>query len=451
MAVGAAIAAVAAEAVAFGEAVIAVVQEVGTAVASVSGSSQPATATEPQDRELCQRWEVMENDWGGMFTGGEEFCSEPRGNPSGRDMSKTVEREQQAQPQSSVAGAPPSAWTSPVVPVPPGGQNMPGAPAISWRPAGILPADYSCTDHRVDRPAPREMPAPWVDPGEQGRPPKSEPPLAPRGTTPRRSSRPKKKQQAPPSPPPRGTQQGEPTGTQPSPPREAVTRSPPFTPDDKYWARARERAKVVYSKKYKDALYSTTPRFRGGDTAELRRVMELLAQDPQGARLDRALRDLARLRGRPEPEIRREYEKFLAIRNARNPSGEPPPALRDRDFFGTTQQLLYGKVVGDILGIDPVFGSLLNPTGGMEGPGNGSRIPPLDSGDSWHSAFHDAAGYLSTYHGTGPGYDYITGSGSTNPLDGQVEGLADWGRRQSGRDVINQAGLADQYFHPAVY
>ena len=46
--------------------------------------------------------------------------------------------------------------------------------------------------------------------------------------------------------------------------------------------------------------------------------------------------------------------------------------------MGTTAQLRYGQVVGDAFGIDPVFGAMLNPTGGMVGPGNWAVNPGDD-------------------------------------------------------------------------
>ncbi len=61
--------------------------------------------------------------------------------------------------------------------------------------------------------------------------------------------------------------------------------------------------------------------------------------------------------------------------------------------MGSTSQLRYGKVVGDVFGVDPMFGAMLNPTGGLVGPDNKA----LD-GDStalgYHGVVHDAAGYL---------------------------------------------------------
>ena len=79
-------------------------------------------------------------------------------------------------------------------------------------------------------------------------------------------------------------------------------------------------------------------------------------------------------------------------------------------FRGSLDHLLFGKIVGDALGLHPVFGAMLNPTGGICGPDNSNiflraigKIPMMRR----HSIVHDAAGYLRLYHGVGPGYLYF--------------------------------------------
>lgn len=79
-------------------------------------------------------------------------------------------------------------------------------------------------------------------------------------------------------------------------------------------------------------------------------------------------------------------------------------------FRGSLDHLLFGKIVGDALGLHPVFGAMLNPTGGICGPDNSNiflrslgKIPMFRR----HSIVHDAAGYLRLYHGLGPGYLYL--------------------------------------------
>ncbi|XP_032233716.2 uncharacterized protein LOC116616022 [Nematostella vectensis] len=111
-------------------------------------------------------------------------------------------------------------------------------------------------------------------------------------------------------------------------------------------------------------------------------------------------------------EIEREEESFCALVSGVQTASKPVDQLTEDEFWGNSQQLLGGKIVGDSLGgIDPVFGALLNPTGGMVGPGSCSVTHSLLYRDgnafSYHAAVHDACGYLLTYHGLGPGYNYL--------------------------------------------
>ena len=78
--------------------------------------------------------------------------------------------------------------------------------------------------------------------------------------------------------------------------------------------------------------------------------------------------------------------------------------------MGSLNQLRFGQLVGDSLGgLDPVVGALLSPTGGIPGGGNfeiSSKAYWLVDKEvvMYHGIAHDAAGYLSNYQGTGPGY-----------------------------------------------
>jgi len=102
--------------------------------------------------------------------------------------------------------------------------------------------------------------------------------------------------------------------------------------------------------------------------------------------------------------------------------------------------------------IDPVFGALLSPTGGLVGPGNVSwnaasvptdyftGSPAVWAADTllhrpevaYHGIVHDAAGYLLNYHRIGPGYNYLgldsVTPDTSNPLSGQQPGLNYWSR-----------------------
>ena len=165
--------------------------------------------------------------------------------------------------------------------------------------------------------------------------------------------------------------------------------------------------------------------------------MDQLAGNPDGEQRERLLAAVANLRGRPVQEIRAEYTRFLQVRDQAQASIhqrsglEEIPALSEflhGDFMGTTPQLRYGSIVGQAFGIDPVFGALLNPTGGMVGPGNFAYAPGNDSAIGYHGVVHDAAGYLYNYHHTGPGYNYLGRESldTSSPYTGQVSGVRYW-------------------------
>jgi len=119
----------------------------------------------------------------------------------------------------------------------------------------------------------------------------------------------------------------------------------------------------------------------------------------------------------------------------------------DHDYYwGTRQQLLFGKVIADWLEkqwkkengleeenpIDPIFGVFFNPTGGRVGPGDSGWFHDRLFDDygpfAYHSAVHDGFGYLITYHKTGPGYNYLNKGffGDFSPFGGQLSGIRFW-------------------------
>lgn len=178
-----------------------------------------------------------------------------------------------------------------------------------------------------------------------------------------------------------------------------------------------------------------------GAGSELQGAMNDLLRDPQGAQLDEALRRVAQRRGRPFEEINAEYHKFLAIRAQRDLADAPTPpetSWAHPWFFGSNTNLRYGQVVGDAFGIDPVFGAMLNPTGGLVGPDNFS-LPGDSTAVGYHGIVHDAAGYLHTYHGTGPGYNYLglEDRDTSSPLTGQRAGIHYWRETLGGVDPLS--------------
>jgi len=174
-----------------------------------------------------------------------------------------------------------------------------------------------------------------------------------------------------------------------------------------------------------------------GAGRELGDVMNGLMQNPTGDELDQFIQTLAGIRDRLANDMRAEYDRFQEIRDQRdatNPDTPPGPAGgAQSSFTGSNTQMRYGSVVGDAFGIDPVFGAMLNPTGGLVGPGNWA-IAGGDTAVGYHSVVHDAAGYLHNYHQVGPGYDYLglEGRDTSSPLSGQHAGIAYWRQATGG-------------------
>lgn len=183
-------------------------------------------------------------------------------------------------------------------------------------------------------------------------------------------------------------------------------------------------------------------RFVGASSAGLKSAMDILYSKPGGTLLSETLTRVETIRGMAPGSALAQYNKALKkqiegvdhYKKHKEDKGQvydhavdnPSPALSsdNKDFTASSAQLRFGKILGDVFGIDAVFGSLISPTGGMAGPGN-ERIPIVKDGGAvaTHGAIHDAAGYLYNCHGIGPGYDYLkseAGSDPSNPLAGQT-------------------------------
>jgi hypothetical protein len=188
-------------------------------------------------------------------------------------------------------------------------------------------------------------------------------------------------------------------------------------------------------------------RYDGENSEELKEAMETLwkyRHDPNNPAVADALRKIAEARNKPLDQIQQDWARYQAAlaeqeRIAREKGIDPPPGIKGwlhPDHMGSTSQLRYGQVAGDALGMDPVFGALLNPTGGLVGPGN-AAVDGNDSAIGYHGAVHDAGGYLYNYHDQGPGYDYLgqEGRDTGDPLSGQRSGISYW------RDKLPDRGL----------
>lgn len=184
-----------------------------------------------------------------------------------------------------------------------------------------------------------------------------------------------------------------------------------------------------------------------GAGSELGNLMDdlMAAQDADSA--DAIIIVIADLRDRPVDEMRAEYEKFKDVMAERDAAGGPPVAgvgSAHESFNGSNTQMRYGSVVGDAFGIDPVFGSMLNPTGGLVGPGN-FAVAGDDTAVGYHGVVHDAAGYLQTYHGVGPGYDYlgVDPIPTSSPLSGQVAGITYWRGQVDSLEPLRSGGVVE--------
>ncbi|UTH76819.1 conjugal transfer protein TraG N-terminal domain-containing protein [Chromobacterium sp. IIBBL 290-4] len=212
--------------------------------------------------------------------------------------------------------------------------------------------------------------------------------------------------------------------------------------------------------------------FQGEGSEELKQAMSILQgsrdaltgkwEPSKGLELERALQQVAHARGLPIEEMASNYSKFVGLfrgaedratqrgdfqtgpfredekGEARVPllSMRKSGSIPDNSYhMASNNQLRFGKMVGDAMGLDPVFGALLSPTGGIAGPGNkeiGNAVYAAGGGREVvtnHGIAHDAAGYLFNYHGRGPGYHYVPNNpvqilDKGNPLAGQVDGLA---------------------------
>jgi uncharacterized Zn-binding protein involved in type VI secretion len=196
--------------------------------------------------------------------------------------------------------------------------------------------------------------------------------------------------------------------------------------------------------------------WEGANSKELKEAMETLYKyrhDPNNPAVAEALKQIAAARNLPLDKVQQDWEKYQALlaeqeRIAAEKGIAPPEAINTflhPNHMGSTSQLRYGQVAGDALGVDPVFGALLNPTGGLVGPGN-KAVDGNDSAIGYHGAVHDAGGYLYNYHDQGPGYDYLgrEGRDTSSPLSGQREGISYWRDklpdRGTGTKMADKAG-----------
>jgi uncharacterized Zn-binding protein involved in type VI secretion len=193
---------------------------------------------------------------------------------------------------------------------------------------------------------------------------------------------------------------------------------------------------------------------QGQDSKKLADAMKTLwknrSSTTKNTEVENALKIVSEERDVPLDKIKQDWIRYQSLLKEQSKIGSANgngavPKLDESwhsDFMASTSQLRYGKMAGDALGVDPVFGALLNPTGGLVGPGNAA----LDGNDSpvgYHGAVHDAAGYLKNYHNLGPGYDYLgtDNRDTTSPLSGQRNGIEFWNNELSSSRALPEKVL----------
>ncbi len=219
--------------------------------------------------------------------------------------------------------------------------------------------------------------------------------------------------------------------------------------------------KKLFTDEYMDGLMKMPP-IQGANDERMKDIMRKLDKGITPGQRPKLIGELAKIRGVDAGKLDAEYDRFMVLRSQQDAiqkqkkgDGADVDAVPDLaedihgDFMGSKSQLLYGKVVGDAFGVDPVFGAMLNPTGGMVGPGNKALHMDDDDPTTYHGIVHDAAGYMFNYHDQGPGYDYLgkeaaKGHETGNPYTGQEAGMRYWHEKMDpGIKTTLLSGLID--------
>ncbi|MGF1444651.1 MAG: hypothetical protein ACFBRM_00445 [Pikeienuella sp.] len=202
--------------------------------------------------------------------------------------------------------------------------------------------------------------------------------------------------------------------------------------------------KELFSKDYMVRLKDLP--FKGVGDPTLKQLMREVDKGVAGPRRTEVMAALARIVGVPPTaeKLDVDYGRFVIVRKQQKVNGinsdKSVPALdegKHPEFMASRGQFICGKVLGDAFGIHEVFAALLTPTGGLVGPGNwlipgvvtAGHLAP-DNPVALHGSVHDAAGYLLTFHGDGPGYNYRENKlellSTKSPLSGQISGIVYW-------------------------
>ncbi len=211
---------------------------------------------------------------------------------------------------------------------------------------------------------------------------------------------------------------------------------------------------TLFGKDAMDDLRSVE--IKGEGTPKMKELMQEITKGFPKRPRQEVMEDLEGVVGIP-PDAKKlnlDYDRFLIVKKqqetvAKEKEKDAAPDLKEgmhEDFMASRAQLLCGKVLGDSFGIHEVFGSMLNPTGGLVGPGNMALHLDIDNPVALHGVVHDAAGYLNTYHDDGPGYDYLDSDieffSTDNPLAGQFSGIAHWTMEAGDEYLVNRTDAA---------
>jgi WXG100 family type VII secretion target len=193
----------------------------------------------------------------------------------------------------------------------------------------------------------------------------------------------------------------------------------------------RDPKKEIFTEEYMENMIGSD--FQGANSPRLNQLMEQLLQanrtgNGNEAQVSDLLNQIADIRGADRAIFRDQYKVFQNLWDNAATKGDID-LNQHGDFMGSTVSLRYGSVVGDVFGIDPVFGAVLNPTGGLVGPASTSYQPHPNDAIGYHGVFHDAGGYLYNEQGQiGPGYNYLDREPFPTdfPGTGQVGGISWW-------------------------
>lgn len=198
-------------------------------------------------------------------------------------------------------------------------------------------------------------------------------------------------------------------------------------------------AEAVFKKDYMRNMIGK--HFPGEDDPQVNVAMEKILNGEVDEALEILEKQVPHL---TKPRARNEYNRYLEELNKDKTGNTIAHKAKDLDtkkkhknYLGSTWSLRFGKVIGDALGLDPIFGALMNPSGGLVGPGNDGAMHSDGSYVAYHGVFHDAGGYLLKAFDIGPGYDYL-GEDHRDPrnaMTGQREGLR-WWRKQKSVDQV---------------